>query len=76
MEYYAARSTMTIGGALLIILCVVFTAVQMGLLKVLVDCFTSVQSAHIERLADDMLRQKLEEEKGRKMHRRDDDSQC
>lgn len=51
-EYYAAKSTLAIGGSVLFLTCAIFTAIQVGLLKILLDSFNHIQSMYIERLIE------------------------
>ncbi|KHN81795.1 Uncharacterized protein C03F11.2 [Toxocara canis] len=52
LEYHASRSTIVIGGSVLIILFTLFTALQVWLLLVLLDCFNLIQARHEQRLID------------------------
>uniref|UniRef100_A0A0M3HUG9 Lactamase_B domain-containing protein n=1 Tax=Ascaris lumbricoides TaxID=6252 RepID=A0A0M3HUG9_ASCLU len=44
LEYHAARSTVVLGGGVLIVVCILFTALQVWLFLVLLDCFSLIQA--------------------------------
>lgn len=52
LEYHAARSTVVLGGGVLIVVCILFTALQVWLFLVLLDCFSLIQARMEQRLID------------------------